>query len=101
MLPDEQRGDHGARFSSGQGRRSIALATGRGFGEGQVDLRRPPAVARSERERVHETGWTNLSTYPPPSTACDSRPLGCLFDLPRPRNRHGSRSVNVGSRKLR
>jgi hypothetical protein len=32
----EQRSDHGARFSSGQGRRSIALATGRGFGEGQV-----------------------------------------------------------------
>jgi NAD(P)-dependent dehydrogenase (short-subunit alcohol dehydrogenase family) len=30
----EQRGDHGARFSPGQGRRSIALATGRGFGEG-------------------------------------------------------------------
>ena len=31
----EQRSDHGARFSRGQGRRSIALATGRGFGEGQ------------------------------------------------------------------
>ena len=31
----EKCGDHGARFSSGQGRRSIALATGRGFGEGQ------------------------------------------------------------------
>ena len=35
----EQRGDHGARFSSGRGRRSIALATGRRFGEGQPDKR--------------------------------------------------------------